>query len=339
MTTDLEQRLRDALHEDAARGSPGQPGRAAGSDGPPLTVEHHRRRGLRWVAVAAVITLLVFIGSVALLDDDQKVETVPRLSEPLPRTFELVDTAWTFVETSDGPVVSDMVFTADTVSWDTGCARMGASYELDRDDGFLILTNVDTLSGTCGPPTTFGVTQHYPIIDAVMGSPRIPVTFDDGRLYLGEHPDGDYLVLEPLVTSDGGEGAPAALPEPGEQPADPAAAEEQVRNTYLTIADTTIPEEERAQLSERPEVWLAAANAITQTQYWELIQEIRQQVDEVVFVSPTRAVLRFQLISEDPIVPRHHIGEALLVDGRWVMAIATSCDLDSLAGVTCDMTL
>ena len=58
-----------------------------------------------------------------------------------------------------------------------------------------------------------------------------------------------------------------------------------------------------------------------------------------MFVSPTHAVLRFQLISDDPIVPREHIGEALLVDGRWVMAIATSCELFSLAGVTCDMSL
>ena len=58
-----------------------------------------------------------------------------------------------------------------------------------------------------------------------------------------------------------------------------------------------------------------------------------------MFVSPTHAVLRFQLISDDPIVPRHHIGDALLVDGRWVMAIATSCELFSLAGVTCDMSL
>jgi hypothetical protein len=236
-------------------------------------------------------------------------------------------------------VSADMVFTADTVSWDTGCERLGASYEHDGDDGLLILTDVENISGTCGPPTTFGNTPHYPIIYTVMGSGRIPITLEDGRLYLGEHPDGDYLVLEPFVLTDGMAAPPLTLPEPGEQPADTAAAEEQVRTMYLTISETTLPEEERALLSQRPEVWLAAANATTQTQYWDLVQEIREEVDEVVFVSPTHAVFRFQLVSDDPIVPREHIGEALLLDGRWVMAIATSCELFSLVGVTCDMSL
>ena len=253
--------------------------------------------------------------------------------------LELAGTQWPFVDTSAGPVSSDMLFTADTVSWDTGCERLGASYELDRDDGFLILTNVENVSGTCGPPTTFGMTPLYPVVYSVMGSGRIPVSLEDGRLYLGEYPDGDYLVLGPSVPADGGQAVPLVLPQPGEQPADPAAAEEEVRAAYLFVGDTSIPVEERAELSERPAVWLAAAHEVTLTQYWETIQGIREQVDEVVFVSPTHAFLRFQLISEDPVVPRDHIGEAVLVDGRWVMAIATSCDLFSLTGVMCDMSL
>ena len=36
--------------------------------------------------MAAAITLLASVGAVALLDDDQKVDTVPPVSEPLPRT-------------------------------------------------------------------------------------------------------------------------------------------------------------------------------------------------------------------------------------------------------------
>ena len=46
---------------------------------------------------------------------------------------------------------------------------------------------------------------------------------------------------------------PLALPEPGEQPADPVAAEEQVRAAFIGIFDPR-DSEERAQLSERPEV-------------------------------------------------------------------------------------
>jgi hypothetical protein len=488
MTTDLEQRLRDALREDADRARLVNPSGPPAPRVPPLIVERRPSRGLRWVAVAAVVALIALVGALTMLDDDQSVDTVPPVTRlPAPNTIvsgsgcpfgisgdpvvmqpgpvdpagprfdtepgqgvahasigsqvvevrvpgfvlqepngwrmedvelargpakvwldgppsgqgnqpfvqvrffpgsaepcssftvtvdggseaenrqtavdfaerivlpaelepglpgaegvgiaalELADTEWTFVDTSDGPVDSDMVFSADTVTWDTGCERLGAGYELDRDDGFLILTNVENLSGTCGPPTTSGMTPHYPVIDAVMRAGRVPIRLEDGRLYLGDHPDGDYVVLGSRFASGEDSADPLALPEPGEQPADPAAAEDQVRAAYLTIADTTIPAEERAPLSERPEVWLAAAHEVTLGPNWELIQEIEERVDAVVFVSPTRAVLRFQLIA--PGVPRDHIGEALLVDGRWVMAVATSCELFSLAGVTCDMSL
>jgi hypothetical protein len=133
--------------------------------------------------------------------------------------------------------------------------------------------------------------------------------------------------------------SPTGLPEPGVQPADPAAAEAEVRTAYLQIGDTSIPAEDRAPFSERPAVWLDMAHAVTQTQYWQIVQGIEERVDEVVFDSPTHAVVRFELVSDDPIVPRNHIGEAVLVDGHWKMAIATSCELVGLTGVTCDMSL
>ena len=487
MSTDLEQRLREALHEDAERARLLNPNGPPSFDVAALVVEHRRRRGLRLVAVAAVIALIALVGALTMLEDEQSVDTVP--VTPVPSTvvtgsdcsfgvsgdpvamqpgpvdpaaprfdtepgqgvahttigsqvvevrvpgfllhepdgwrmedidlargpakvwldgpasgqankpfvqvryfpgsaepcssftvtvdggseaenrqtaidfaerivlpaglepggagaegagigeLELADTHWTFIETSVGAVDSVMDFGATTVEWDTGCERLGASYELDLDDGSLILTNVANVSGTCGPPTTFGYTEHYPVIDAVLREGRVPIKLADGRLYLGDHPDGDYVVLGPSGPSEEEGADPLVLPEPGEQPADPAVAEEQVRAAFLRLGDTSIPAEERAASSERPGVWLDAAHAVTSTQYWDIIQGIREQVDEVVFVSPTRAAVRFQLVSEDPIVPRDHIGEAVLVDGRWRMAIATSCELFSLTGVSCDMSL
>jgi hypothetical protein len=485
MSTDLEQRLRAALHGDAERARLVNPG------GPPIlgppepAVERPRRRGVRWIAVAAVIGLLAAVGALTMLEDDQRVDTAP-VTGPAPATIvtgsgcpfgisgdpvvmqsgavdpsaprfdtepgqgvaharlgsqvvevrvpgfvlqepdgwrmedielargparvwldgppsgeahqpfvqvrffpasvapcssftvtvdggteaenrqtaidfadrivlpaelepglpgaegvglaalELAGTSWTFVDTSDGTVSSDMVFTDDTVSWDTGCERMGASYELDRDEGVLVLTDVETLSGTCGPPTTFGQTPHYPVVDAVMGAERIPLVADDGLLYLGDYPDGAYLVLGPAVPSEQAEAQ--VLPEPGEQPADPAAAEARVRDTFLTIFDTTIPEEERAPLSERPAVWRASANAVKAGPNWELVQSLRWHVDEVVFVSPTHAVASFGYTSDGGMAS-DFLGDALLVDGRWVMAIATSCELFDLTGDSCDMSL
>ena len=111
-------------------------------------------------------------------------------------------------------------------------------------------------------------------------------------------------------------------------------------HAFLAIFDTTIPAEERAPLNELPAVWLASAHAVAAGPNWELVQGIQEEVHEVVFVSPTHAVVRFEfLLTDRAAVPPHHIGDALLVDGRWVMATTTSCELFDLTGNSCDMSL
>jgi hypothetical protein len=186
---------------------------------------------------------------------------------------------------------------------------LGAHLELAGESGALI--------GWGPPPSTPG------------GEASEAPTLGTGIAY---RPPGQRDEVRPLES-------PTGLPEPGVQPPDPAAAEAEVRDAYLQIGETSIPAEERAPFSERPAVWLDMAHAVTQTQYWDVVQRIQEQVDEVVFDSPTHAVVRFELVSDDPVVPRNHIGEAVLVDGHWKMAIATSCELAGLTGVTCDMTL
>src|SRR5436190_3785681 len=339
MTTDLEQRLREALHADAERAHLFNPDAPPVREGGWRTVQRHRRRPPVWLAVAAVMAVALLAPALAVLDDDQAVDTGPATA-PVEGSslaeLELAGTTWEIFNSSAGTIAGALMpFGDTTVSWDNGCAPVSADYELDRDEGLLVLTNITHGEG-CGPPTTAGQTPHYPVVDAVMGSGRVPIRWIGGLIYLGDPPDGDYLVLQPASGPQVVE-VPPTMPEPGDQPADPASAEEQVRATYLRISDTTIPAVDRAGLSERPAVWLDAAHAITQTQYWDLVQQIQEHVDEVVFVSPTHAVVRFEMIA--PGVPKDHIGDALLVDGQWVMAIATSCELFSLAGVTCDMTL
>jgi hypothetical protein len=487
MTTDLEQRLRDALHEDADRARLVNPNGPPAPGVPPLIVGRRPSRGARWVAVAAVIALIALVGAVTALDDDQSVDTVPPVTGlPAPRTIvsgsgcpfgisgdpvvmqlgpvdpagprfdtepgqgvahanigsqvvevrvpgfvleepggwrmedielargpakvwldgppsgqgnkpfvqvrffpgsavpcssftvtvdggseaenrqtavdfaerivlpaelepglpgaegvgiaelELAGTLWTFVDTSDGSVDSDMEFSADTVTWDTGCERLGASYVLDRDAGFLILTDVENLSGTCGPPTTLGNTPHYPVIDAVMRAGQVPIKLDDGRLYLGDHPDGAFIALEALGASTG---ARPALPEPGTQPADPATAEEEVRAAFVGLYDASVPREDRAQFVDRPEVWLPLNEALFESVYGEVLRDLHAVVDTVVFTDPTHASVRFQLLASDPRVPGDYvIGDAHLLDGRWVVDVTTPCSTAEPMGFQCDFT-
>ena len=89
MTTDLERRLRAALHEDAAGA------RLVNPDGPPapearrLAGDEDRPHPSKWIAVAAVVAVLALVGALTLLDADQNVDTVPpatQVPEPVAPT-------------------------------------------------------------------------------------------------------------------------------------------------------------------------------------------------------------------------------------------------------------
>jgi hypothetical protein len=145
---------------------------------------------------------------------------------------------------------------------------------------------------------------------------------------------------DPVRTVDPVVGSPSGpLTEPGEQPADPAGAEERVRAAFTGIFDSSQPREDKAPLSERPAVWSAANKALVEGQYGEMVEGLRAVVDEVVFTSPTRAAVRFDLVTPAGYGSADQVGHAVLVDGRWLVTIETTCQQVSIAGVQCDMSL
>ncbi len=73
--------------------------------------------------------------------------------------------------------------------------------------------------------------------------------------------------------------------------------------------------------------------------YGDAARDLQAEIDAVVFTDPSHASVRYQLISSDGRVPRFQIGDAVLVEGTWLVAITTPCDLLTLAGVRCNMTL
>ena len=104
MSTDLEQRLRDALHEDAERARLVNPNEPPALGTMRLSNVDERRWSTRTVvAVAAVIVLVALAAALTLFGDDQKVDTVPVTTEttrpapdpetrPLPRpSVEVLD--------------------------------------------------------------------------------------------------------------------------------------------------------------------------------------------------------------------------------------------------------
>ena len=166
-------------------------------------------------------------------------------------------------------------------------------------------------------------------IELVERPERTPATIDGRRPY-------------PECTASPDPSGPVGVPEmpaPGEQPADPA-AEDEVRALYVAAFDSTSNDQSKAELHERPDVWLAAnAEFRTMTEYLDIAETVHAEVDAVVFTAPDRATVRFQLLSEDPrnTAPQHQLGEAVLLDGRWVVSIDTACGLLALAGVECQL--
>jgi hypothetical protein len=144
---------------------------------------------------------------------------------------------------------------------------------------------------------------------------------------------------EPVDPVDPAPGEPE-LPDPGEPPADAATAEEQVRLAYTGIFDASSTREARSRFSERPAVWSAANQQLQEGEYGGFVEDLSAVVDEVVFIDPTHAAVRFRLTgTQVPIPQAVDIGEAVLVDGRWLVAIETTCTLVASANVSCDMSL
>lgn len=136
-------------------------------------------------------------------------------------------------------------------------------------------------------------------------------------------------------------GPSVTMPEPGEPPADEAAARAAITDTWLAALDGS--GEDHPELRERPDVWLDSHERFVREQpdYAAMAPEVYAEVDEIVFTAPDRAAVRFRLISDNPSIPApgERIGEAVLIDGTWRVSIETSCELVGLAGIECDYDL
>ena len=180
---------------------------------------------------------------------------------------------------------------------------LGAHLELVGDTGVLI--GWGPLSSADGAPST-GIAYRPPGLEATVPPLELPV----------------------------------GLPEPGEQPADAASAEEQVRGAFTGLFDASVPREDRAQFVDRPEVWLPLNKALFESEYGQILYDLHAVVDSVVFTSPTHAAVRFQLLASDDRVPEDYfVGDALLIGGRWVVDVRTPCSTAAATGHECDFTL
>lgn len=135
---------------------------------------------------------------------------------------------------------------------------------------------------------------------------------------------------------------PPELPEAGEQPADPAAAESGVRTAIETVFATDGVErteeeaaayrDEKLALIDDTEGVEDAMNQLGEA-YPGIV--VTPAVTDLVFRAPDRATVLFSL--ETSITDfDNRLGELVLVDGTWKVTRATVCDALSMGGGYCD---
>lgn len=193
--------------------------------------------------------------------------------------------------------VSDPAVTAASITYDDGFTDSAAV-----DNGYVILV--------------------VPRVDASTGV----VSFDGGN-----HPSVDIGRAAPFEFDRTCQPPPPELPSPGEQPADPAAAEAAVRDVAARVFDG------KPDLGNEFDDITGLQDAVDKVQsgqYADAASKGSIDINGIVFTSPTEAWIRYDLRTGNGTFPSH-FGQAVLIDGVWKLTRQTLCQELGLAGVQC----
>jgi hypothetical protein len=131
--------------------------------------------------------------------------------------------------------------------------------------------------------------------------------------------------------------APQQLPPPGpEQPADPAAARAEIETLYGHRWDE-ITDEQRLSQVDDPRGLLEVYHQMETGPYAAAVKGARSILRDVVFLSKTRAAVRFdtEIPGYPPEAYDNQFGEVVIVDGHWKGTRESFCRVIRPAGVTC----
>lgn len=187
-----------------------------------------------------------------------------------------------------------------------------------------------------------GAADRTPVVDGVA------VLLADGEL------DDSAEFLLQIVTADGTRDLTAAelqrgrdpewraacdpppppLPEAGEQPADPAAAEDAVRERFDLIWDRSVPPEDKPGLIDDRTGIDAAVEEVDGGSLAEAAESSGHVIEELVFTSPTEVWFRYGIDTVNGYFG-DRFGYADLVDGVWVFPRDLMCQDLALAGGDC----
>lgn len=129
---------------------------------------------------------------------------------------------------------------------------------------------------------------------------------------------------------------PPQPPAAGEQPADRAGAERQVRAAFRAVFSPPRPNDSYAPMDDIEDGdELRGALDQLRTNFPEAVQTVSVTTGPVVFTDPARAVVRYTLTYTGGAPYGTTNGVAVLKDGRWVVARDTYCSVLSYGGAIC----
>jgi hypothetical protein len=159
-------------------------------------------------------------------------------------------------------------------------------------------------------------------------------------------PDGSVLATTKADTGSGTRVAancltpPPELPPPGPQPADPTVARAAIAKAYAVLdANAALdPDAKLAYIQGGEGIRSTLDEAGRRSNVSIQYPHVAWVVREVVFTSPTRASVRYDIANPDQVLLADQIGEAVLDNGTWKVTRATVCAVLALGGTPCPAT-
>jgi hypothetical protein len=180
------------------------------------------------------------------------------------------------------------------------------------------------VAGDGAPDTTLAPTTAAPTAPATLGTKTI----------LCIKPNGQVTTTLPNCFSDNV--PPQTLPAPGaEQPADADVARTHVADAYAAAMDGDTGDAQRAAAIERGASLVTVFEQLHSGPYGEQVRSARTVIEGIVFVSPTKAAVKYHAVLGDGSISGPYFGDAVLNDGTWQVSHDSYCQVASLAGVHC----
>jgi len=200
----------------------------------------------------------------------------------------------------------------------------GSTDEVAPQNGIAVLT----APGEASTPITDGDYTYWED-----PTPSFEVTFDGGAepITLGSDDVGTW---DDPAFRESCTPPPPALPDAGEQPAEPAAAEAEIRAAMTELYGAIGAGAEGSDLIDDPTGVAEAREQVEEGGFAETAASAVATIDELVFTAPDEAWFRYSIDTDTGFFDNRY-GISVLVDGVWKITRSTVCQDLSMAGGDC----